>query len=174
MKTKKQNSTEQRQQIGAVSSDLSRIVGEQGLMKLSLDSIQTLNPGQLQDAALKMPDFRPQMMLTLLTYCYSSSIYGSKDVEWAIENDRMVRYICARTRPDWQSMRRFRRQNRDLLFQSLLYVLKQTWALKFDQGEADAFFDSKKHRVQRNSRFRQNFDARHDDGRGNNRHVFLR
>jgi transposase len=125
------------QQVDAVSSDLSQIVGEQTLLKLALDSIQTLSPALLQEAARRMPDFRPQMMLTLLTYSYSSSIYGSKDIEWAVENDRTVRYICARTRPDWQSLRRFRRQNRELLFQALLYVMKQTWALKFDNGDAD-------------------------------------
>jgi len=137
MTTKTQKQTEKNQKIDAVASDLSRIVGEQALLTLSLDSIQALESGQLQSAARRMPDFRPQMMLTLLTYCYSSSIYGSKDVEWALENDRKIRYICGRTRPDWQSLRRFRRQNRDLLMQCLLYVMKQTWALKFDQGEAD-------------------------------------
>jgi len=124
-------------QINAVSSDLSRIVGEQALLKLALDSIQTLELVELQNAARRMPGFRPQMMLTLLAYCYSSSLYGSKDIDWALENDRTLRYICGRMRPDWQSLRRFRRKNRDLLFQCLVYVMKQTWALKFDQGEAD-------------------------------------
>ena len=134
---KTQTLAEQNPQISAISSDLSRIVGEQALLTLSLDSIQTLEPVDLQNAARRLSDFRPQMMLTLLTYCYSSSVYGSKDIEWALQNDRMVRYICGRTRPDWQSLRRFRRQNRELLFQCLLYVMKQTWALKFDRGEAD-------------------------------------
>jgi len=137
MMTKTQIPAEQNPQINAVSSDLSRIMGERALMMLSLDSIQTLELAELQNAARRMPDFRPQMMLTLLTYCYSSSLYGSKDIEWALENDRMVRYICGRTRPDWQSLRRFRRQNRDSIVQCLLYVMKQTWALKFDRGDAD-------------------------------------
>ena len=136
--TKNRTNTEARnQQIDGVSSDLTRIVGERALLQLALDAIQTLNPESLNDVARRMPDFRPQMMLTLLTYCYASSIYGSKDIEWAVENDRTARYICARTRPDWQSLRRFRRQNRELLFQCLLYVMKQTWALKFDNGDAD-------------------------------------
>ena len=76
-------------------------------------------------------------MLTLLTYCYSASLYGSRDIETAIESDRTVRYICARAHPDWQRLRRFRRQHRELLHQCLVYVLKQVWALKFDDGEAD-------------------------------------
>ncbi len=123
--------------IHALSSDLSKCVGEQGLLGLALDSVLTLDPGQLQAARKRFPDFTPQMMLTLLTYCYSASVYGSRDIEWAIERDRTIRYICARVYPDWQSLRRFRRQHRDLLFQCLVYVLKQTWALKFDEGEAD-------------------------------------
>lgn len=121
----------------ALSSDLSRCVGERGLLKLALDAVLMLDPEHLQEARKRSPEFSPQMMLTLLTYCYSASLYGSRDIEWAIERDRTVRYICARVFPDWQSLRRFRRQHRELLRQCLVYVLKQTWALKFDEGEAD-------------------------------------
>jgi len=121
----------------ALSSDLSRCVGERGLLKLALDAVLMLDPARLQEARKRSPDFSPQMMLTLLTYCYSTSLYGSRDIEWATERDRTVRYICARLYPDWQKLRRFRRQHRDLLFQCLVYVLKQAWALKLDEGEAD-------------------------------------
>jgi transposase len=121
----------------ALSSDLSRCVGERGLLKLALDAVLMLDAERLQEARKRSPDFSPQMMLTLLTYCYSASFYGSRDIEWAIERDATVRYICARVFPDWQSLRRFRRQHRELLRQCLVYVLKQTWALKFDEGEAD-------------------------------------
>jgi transposase len=121
----------------ALSSDLSRCVGERGLLKLALDAVLTLDPGRLQEARKRSPEFSPQMMLTLLTYCYSASLYGSRDIEWAVGRDATVRYICARAYPDWQRLRRFRRRHRDLLHQSLVYVLKQTWALKFDEGEAD-------------------------------------
>jgi hypothetical protein len=121
----------------ALSSDLSRCVGERGLLKLALEAVLTVDPGALRDARRRSPEFSPQMMLTLLTYCYSAKLYGSRDIEWAIEHDRMVRYICARTYPDWQTLRRFRRQHRDWVHQCLVQVLKQTWALKFDDGEAD-------------------------------------
>jgi hypothetical protein len=120
-----------------LSSDLSQWVGQRGLLKLALDAVQTLDPKRLQEARKRFPVHSPQMMLTLLTYCYSASLYGSRDIEWAIEHDRTVRYICARAFPDWQSLRRFRRHHRDLLLECLAYVLKQTWALKFDEGEAD-------------------------------------
>jgi hypothetical protein len=77
------------------------------------------------------------MMMTLLTYCYGASLYGSRDIEWAIRHDRTVRYICARTFPDWHAIRRFRRRHRELIRECLTYVIKQVWALKFDEGEAD-------------------------------------
>jgi hypothetical protein len=77
------------------------------------------------------------MMMTLLAYCYCASLYGSRDIQWAIRHDRTVRYICARTFPDWHTIRRFRRRHRELVHECLVYVIKQVWALKFDEGEAD-------------------------------------
>ncbi len=121
----------------SVSSDLSQLLGERALIKLVLDAVLTLDPQNIKQAGKTSPEFQPRMMLTLLTYCYSSSIYGSKDIEWAVENDRMIRYICARTFPDFLSLRRFRRENRALIQQCIIYVMKQAWALKFDEGEAD-------------------------------------
>jgi hypothetical protein len=139
MTTNTKNKTDKQQGAGinALSSDLTRCVGERGLLKLALDAVLTLDTAKLKEARRRSPDFSPQMMLTLLTYCYSASLYGSRDIEWMIRRDRTVRYICARTYPDWQSLRRFRRQHRELLRQCLAYVMKQTWALKFDEGEAD-------------------------------------
>src|SRR5438093_7754213 len=81
-------------------ADLRLTLGERGLLRLALEAIQAvdLQPVVLEE---RMPmDLRPQMMLTLLTYCYSAKIYGSRDVELAIGQDSTVRYICARAHPD--------------------------------------------------------------------------
>jgi hypothetical protein len=123
--------------LQALSSDLSRCVGQKGLLQLALDAVLALDAKQLQEARRNSTEFSPQMLLTLLTYCYSASIYGSRDIEWAIQNNRTVRYICARNYPDWQGLRRFRRHHRALLHECLIYVTKQVWALKFDEGETD-------------------------------------
>jgi hypothetical protein len=64
-------------------------------------------------------------MLTLLSFCYASSCYGSEDIESAIESDRTIRYICARVFPDAKAIRRFRRLFRPALDQCLAYVLRQ-------------------------------------------------
>jgi len=55
----------------------------------------------------------PRAMITLLTYCYSTGVFGSRDIELQINRDRMVRYLCANTYPDWNVIRAFRRQYRD-------------------------------------------------------------
>jgi hypothetical protein len=121
--------------IGALTSDLSRTLGERQLLKMVLEAVQGVAPGRFSRKEIRSAEFRPQMMLTLLTYCYTASSYGSYDVEWAISHDKTVRYICAHTYPDWHAIRRFRRQHREVLQETIASVLKQAWACKFDEGE---------------------------------------
>src|SRR6266496_3459218 len=103
-----------------LSADLRRSLGEAGLLRLALDAVQALDPHLFDLEGRRAVGLRPQMMLTLLTYCYAAAIYGSRDIACAIEQDRTVRYICANARPDWQTIRRFRRQFRGPLHQSLV------------------------------------------------------
>lgn len=123
--------------IGALTEDLSRALGERQLLKLTLEAVQSAGPAGFSSKEIRAAEYRPQMMLTLLTYCYAASIYGSYDIEWAISHNRTVRYICARTYPDWQAIKRFRRQHREMLQTTIARVLKQAWACRFDAGEAD-------------------------------------
>lgn len=121
--------------IGALTADLSQTLGERQLLKMVLEAVQAVDPGRFSSKELRSAAFRPQMMLTLLSYCYTASIYGSDDIEWAISHDKTVRYICARTYPDWQAIKRFRRRHREMLQETIAGVLKQAWACKFDEGE---------------------------------------
>jgi transposase len=125
--------------LRSLSGNLGRCLGEQALVKLVLDAVQTVDSARLKEEASKTPGFRPQMLLTLLTYCYASKIYGSRDIEWAMVHDRTVRYLCARVFPDWQVLRRFRRHNRELLAQCLAYVFNQVWSVGLDESEAADF-----------------------------------
>ena len=121
--------------VAGLPKDLTECVGKSTLLKLALDAVQTLDWSSTERN--QRSEIRPQMMLTLLSYCYASGIHGSQDVAWAMQNDPTVRYICARTYPDWLSIRRFRRYNRQPLQQCLAYILKQTWALRFDEAETN-------------------------------------
>ena len=120
------------------SADLRERLGEQMLLKLALDAVQSLDPSKLNSAVSSDPGIRPQMMLTLLAYCYAARIYGSWEIEAAIRNDPTVRYICARTFLIWRDIRHFRRNNRDLIERCLAYVLKQAWLLERDELEGES------------------------------------
>jgi transposase len=115
--------------------DLRECLGEQILLKLALDAVQSLPPSELHAAVGGPEKLRQQMMLTLLSYCYAIRTYGSHDIEWAIRHDPTVRYICARSFPDWHAIRQFRRNNRALVEQCLAYVLKKAWILQADEIE---------------------------------------
>jgi hypothetical protein len=145
MMTNTENGNERK--TGALATDLRRTFGERQLLKMVLEAVQTVDPGRFSQKEIKSSEFRPQMMLTLLTYCYTAGIYGSYDIEWALSHDKTVRYICARTYPDWQAIKRFRRQHREMLQETISGVLKQAWAIKFDEGELDyngyEWFESK-------------------------------
>jgi transposase len=122
----------------SLPADLRETLGEQILLRLALDAVQSLDPEKMNRAFGGGPNLRPQMMLTLLSYCYAAKIYGSLDIEWAAQNDKTVRYICARIFPDWHAVRQFRRKNRELLEQALTYVVRRAWLLQNVQVEETA------------------------------------
>lgn len=123
--------------VDTISTDLTRIAGERGLLMLVLDAAQSQEFQSLPRLESVSPTLRPQMMLTLVAYAYASSLYGSRDIESAAGSDATIRYICAGSRPDQFAIRSFRRRNRDAIRQCLVYVLKQCWAWQFDRAEAD-------------------------------------
>src|SRR5437868_6495730 len=120
---------------------LSATLGDQGLLHVVLEAVQTVDWSLARPPAEQDGRFRPQMMLTLLAFCYASGLYGSRDIEWATRIDRTIRYICAHQFPDWLAIRRFRRQNRHLLKQCLTLILERTSASasKLNQVQGDSF-----------------------------------
>src|SRR5438552_19687 len=118
--------------------DLREDLGNVILLKLALDAVQALDPAKVNAAGQGMQNLRPQMILTLLSFCYAARIYASRDIEWAIRHDPTVRYICARTFPAWQAIRRFRRSNRELVEQALAYVLRKGLLLQADQPSCES------------------------------------
>jgi hypothetical protein len=119
------------------SGDLRAELGEQILLKLALDGVQSLERCKLGTAVIGTTGLRPEMMLTLLSYCYASRLYGSQEIERAVCTNRTIRYICARTFPDWRAIRYFRRHNRELIEQCLAYVLRKAWILQAEPFDTD-------------------------------------
>jgi transposase len=118
--------------------DLSLYLGKKTLVKLVLDAVQTIN-GETVDYtwfAKGGRTFQRPMMLTLLTYCYATGAYGAVDIELNIRHDQMTRYLCAKTYPDIDVIRGFRRLNRSQIRECLAVVLRRAWELRF-ADEAD-------------------------------------
>jgi len=116
-------------------ADLRRWLGRRGLVGLALEAVQTVD-WRVYPVTDDSQEFRPQMMLTLLSYCYAAGICGSHDIEWAGQADKTVRYICAGKEPDWLTIRRFRRRNVDLLRQCLAFILKHAWASRVERDSS--------------------------------------
>lgn len=119
--------------------DLSLYLGRKTIVMLILDAVQKVEGERLDFKGFASSDgtrFQAPMLLTLLTYCYATGVYGSKDIELNIGRDPMTRYLCAHTYPDMDILRSFRRWNRNTLRDCLAAVLKRAWELRFS-GEED-------------------------------------
>jgi len=74
--------------------------------------------------------YHPRMMLALLIYCYANGVFGSRRIESATYRDIAVRYLCADTHPDHDTICKFRRENVDAISTSFVQVLQLARELK--------------------------------------------
>ncbi len=74
--------------------------------------------------------YHPRMMLALLVYCYANGVFGSRRIEAATYRDIAVRYLCADTHPDHDTICKFRRENVEAISESFLQVLQLARELK--------------------------------------------
>lgn len=74
--------------------------------------------------------YHPHLMLALLIYCYANGLFGSRRIERATHRDVAVRYLCANTHPDHDTICTFRRENYSAFAQVFLYVLKLAREMK--------------------------------------------
>ena len=68
--------------------------------------------------------YPPWMMLELLVYCYSQGILSSRKIERATYRDVAVRYLTGDTHPDHDTICTFRRENKELIEQAFVEVLR--------------------------------------------------
>ena len=74
--------------------------------------------------------FPPAMMLTLLIYCYATGLFSSRRIEHATYQNLSVRFICANTHPDHDTICAFRRKNDALIKETFLKTLLLARELK--------------------------------------------
>jgi transposase len=68
--------------------------------------------------------YPPAMMLALLIYCYATGRFGSRAIEAATYSDVAVRYLCANTHPDHDSICTFRTANETAFGAAFVHVLQ--------------------------------------------------
>ena len=63
------------------------------------------------------------MLLSLLVYCYATGMFSSRRIEHATWQNVAVRYLCANTHPDHDTICAFRRKNGPLIQETFLKIL---------------------------------------------------
>jgi transposase len=74
--------------------------------------------------------YPPAMMLALLIYCYATGRFGSRTIEAATHSDVAVRYLCANSHPDHDSICAFRVANQGAFKAAFVSVLQLAHHLK--------------------------------------------
>jgi hypothetical protein len=114
-----------------LTSDLSLWLGKSALVKLALETIQSVVPNFPGDNfQCEGRGYRPQMLMLLVTYSYAAGLYDSDEIEASIEEDLTLRYICAGVRPDAYAIQRFRHAHRELILQVLSRLVERAWELR--------------------------------------------
>ena len=67
--------------------------------------------------------YPPEMMLSLLVYCYATGLFSSRRIEHATWQNVAVRYLCANTHPDHDTICAFRRKNGPLIQETFVKIL---------------------------------------------------
>ena len=113
-------------------NDLRQWIEKHALARLVFAAVQDGMVPCAQAAAVadRNADFRPHVLLSLLTYCYATGIYSSTDIELSFTQDALVRHLCADTYPEAHRSRRFRRDNRQRIHRALAEVFQRAWRIR--------------------------------------------
>lgn len=93
--------------------DLRDWVAEDDLVHFVIEAVERLplSTFAVNERGSGDPQFPPAMMLVLLIYCYANGLFGSRRIERATSRDVAVRYLCADTHPDHDTICTFRRNH---------------------------------------------------------------
>ena len=71
------------------------------------------------------------LLVTLLTYCYATGVYESRQIEFETKRDATLRYLCGNACPEWNTLRMFRRLHREAITKSLVNLFALAWKSRF-------------------------------------------
>ena len=122
--------------------DLREWIPDEHIVHFILDAVEQLPLAHfhVNDRGAGSEQYPPPMMLALLIYCYATGRFGSRTIEAATYSDVAVRYICANTHPDHDSICAFRTNNEAAFraaFVSVLQVAQQLRLLKVGTVSVD-------------------------------------
>jgi transposase len=131
-----------RQTAMLLPPDLKEWVADNDLAKFILEAVEVTDTA---GAALNVrgsgsEQYPPAMMLGLLIYCYATGTFSSRRIERATFDSVAVRYLCANTHPDHDTIASFRSHNRALLegcFFTVLALAKESGLLKLGSVSLD-------------------------------------
>ena len=106
--------------------DLSEWVPESHIVHFIIDSVEQIPTAHfhVNHRGTGNAQYPPAMMLALLIYSYATGRFGSRTIEAATHSDVAVRYLCANTHPDHDSICAFRTANEPAFKAAFVSVLQ--------------------------------------------------
>jgi transposase len=80
--------------------------------------------GVVSERGTGSEQYPPRMMLALLIYSYASGVFSSRKIERLTHENVSVRYLCANTHPDHDTIATFRAKHRALFQRGFVTVLR--------------------------------------------------
>jgi transposase len=115
--------------------DLREWIPDDHIVHFILDAVEQLPLAhfRVNHRGTGSEQYPPAMMLALLIYCYATGRFGSRTIEAATHSDVAVRYLCANTHPDHDSICAFRANNEAAFRAAFVSVLQLAQQLKLSQ-----------------------------------------
>ena len=106
--------------------DLRDWVPSNHLVHFVIDAIESIDTSaaQINQRGTGNKQYPPAMLLALLVYSYCTGQFSSRQIERATHCDVPVRFLCANTHPDHDTLCTFRRKNGALLQRAFAQILE--------------------------------------------------
>ena len=106
--------------------DLRDWISKDHMVYFIMDAVATLylTTAKINERGTGSAQYPPATMLALLIYCYATGSFSSRRIETLTYENVAVRYLCANTHPDHDSICKFRRENKALLSSCFHQILE--------------------------------------------------
>src|SRR5665213_404858 len=113
-------------------ADVQEWVQRDHLARFVVDAVEALDLQgfKVNERGTGNEQYPPRMLLGLLAYSYATGTFSSRQIERASYENLPVRFICANTHPDHDTICTFRRENHALFEESFVKILQLARELK--------------------------------------------